>query len=49
MGIDTLRIHRDLLKWWYKLASMTDDGRLKRLFSQEWNISLVEVDKGNLR
>ena len=26
------------LKWWYKLASMSEDRYPKQLFSQEWNI-----------
>ena len=40
MGLDTLQSRRDRakLKWWYKLANLSEDRYPKQLFNQEWNI-----------
>ena len=40
MGLDTLQRRRDRakLKWWYKLATLPEDGYPKQLVNQEWNI-----------
>ena len=40
MGLDTLhsRRNRPKLKWWYKLATMSEDRYPKQLLNQEWNI-----------
>ena len=48
MGLESVRGRRDRakLKWWYKLVSMPEDRYPKQLFSREWKLSLVEVDKG---
>ena len=40
MGLDILQRCRNgaKLKWWHKLAALSDDGYPKQLFNQEWNI-----------
>ena len=37
MGLNTLQSRRDIakLKWWYKLATLTEDRYPKQLFNQE--------------
>ena len=48
LGIDTLCGRRDkaMLKWWYKLVTMSEDGYPKKLFSQDGTSSHIEVDRG---
>ena len=40
MGLETLQRRRDRakLKWWYRLATFSEDRYPKQLFNQEWNI-----------
>ena len=40
IGLDTLQSCRDRakLKWWYKLATLSEDRYPKQLFNQKWNI-----------
>ena len=40
MGLETLQCRRDKakLKWWYKLATMSEDRYPRRLFNQDWDI-----------
>ena len=40
MGLNTLQSRRDRakLKWWYKLATLTENRYPKQLFNQEWRI-----------
>lgn len=40
MGLETLQGRRDLakLKWWYKLATMSEDRYPRKMFSQDWNV-----------
>ena len=47
MGLETLQGRRDKakLKWWYKLANMSDDRYPRQLFDQDWFLSHAEVDR----
>ena len=46
MGLKSLRVRRDKLKWWYKLPSMPEDRYPKQLLVGSGKLRLLEVDKG---
>ena len=48
MGLDTLQSHRNRvkLKWWYKLATLPEDGYPKQLLIRSGILNHVEEGRG---